>query len=198
MQRNAEPNAPPAQFQFRLFESHLLKNLLILVGTVTAGVLLARSGILERFLFRSVEWEIIGSFIAGMFFTSLFTTGPAAVALGTIAQENSIFIVAIAGGAGAVIGDLILLRFMKKYLTEELFALFGRVRPKRLRWLFHMRIFRWFFTFLGALIIALPLPDEIGLALMGLAHLKVRYLVPLSFALNTAGIFFVGLVARAL
>lgn len=196
--RGMAPGSPPTNFRLRIFEGHLFKNLLVLAGTITAGVFLARSGILERVLLRSAEWELAGSFIAGIFFTSLFTAGPATVALGTIARENSIFIVAFAGGAGAVIGDLILLRFMKNYLTEEFFALFGRMRPKRLGWLFRMRMFRWFLTFVGALIIALPLPDEIGLALMGLAHLKAKYLVPLSFVLNTVGIFFVGLVARAL
>ena len=57
---------------------------------------------------------------------------------------------------------------------------------------------RWFLMGVGALIIALPLPDEIGLVMMGLSRMKARHLIPISFVLNSLGIALVGLVARAL
>lgn len=183
---------------FHIFESHLVKNLFILIATIVVGWRLAESQAFHDILTASRESEIIGSFVGGIFFTSLFTTGPAAVTLGTIARENSLLLVSLLGGAGAVIGDYVLFRFMKSYLTDELFALFGRRPRHRLGWLFRLKIFRWFFMIVGALIIALPLPDEIGLALMGFSRIKTGHLIPLSFALNSLGIALVGFVARAL
>ena len=51
---------------------------------------------------------------------------------------------------------------------------------------------------LGALIIASPLPDELGLAMMGVARIKLRVLIPISLVLNFAGIVLIGLIANAL
>ena len=181
-----------------IFKSHLAKNLFILFATVAVGWFLSGSQAFHDLLTASRESEIVGSFVGGIFFTSLFTTGPAAVALGTIARENSLLLVALLGGAGAVIGDYILFRFMKNYLTDELFALFGRRPRHRLGWLLQLRMFRWVLMVVGALIIALPLPDEIGLAMMGLSRIKTKHLIPLSFVLNSLGIAFIGLIARAL
>ena len=41
---------------------------------------------------------------------------------------------------------------------------------------------------LGAAIIASPLPDEIGLSLMGMSKTRVAVLIPVSFAMNALGI----------
>jgi hypothetical protein len=55
-----------------------------------------------------------------------------------------------------------------------------------------MHIFRWIAFVLGAVIIASPLPDELGIAILGFARLGSNLFVPLSFVSN-----FLGLVAVA-
>jgi uncharacterized membrane protein YdjX (TVP38/TMEM64 family) len=44
---------------------------------------------------------------------------------------------------------------------------------------------------LGAIIIASPLPDEMGVGLMGISKLKTSQFILLSFVLNAIGIFIV-------
>jgi hypothetical protein len=61
-----------------------------------------------------------------------------------------------------------------------------------------MRVFRAVMPFLGALIIASPLPDELGLVFLGISKLKTRYFLPLSFVLNFFGILIIGLIAKSL
>ena len=68
---------------------------------------------------------------------------------------------------------------------------------KRLRALFKMKFFRWFTFFLGGIIIASPLPDELGIGLLGFSKMKVSWFVPVSFVFNFIGICLIGLVARA-
>ena len=179
-------------------KSSLLQNLIIIFGSIVAAVLFAKSGVVGKILTETKEIEIIASFIGGFFFTSLFTTAPATVVLAEIAQENSPIIVAIFGGMGAVLGDLILYKFLKNHIADQLVSLFAH--PKSERWLkiFHLNIFHWLLVLVGAVIIASPLPDELGLALMGLGHLKPKFLIPISFGLNALGILIVGLVARQL
>jgi len=47
-------------------------------------------------------------------------------------------------------------------------------------------------------VVASPIPDELGLAMMGLSKMRTSLFVPVSLVMNSAGILLVGLVARAL
>lgn len=179
-------------------KSQIFKNILFLALGILAAFLLARSGAVTALLAGTRERAILGSFIGGLFFTSIFTVAPATVLLGELARTNSLLILALVGGVGALIGDLILYRFLKSHLGDEVNIIIDNAKSGGLRRIFHLRIVRWVLAFIGALIVASPLPDEIGLALMGISKLRLKALVPISFVFNTLGIFIVGLVARSL
>lgn len=181
-----------------VLSNHLTKNLLVIGASVVIAVYLASNGVFERILASTQGMSILGSFIAGMFYSSFFTTAPATVALGEIAQEQSVFLVAFLGGLGAVIGDLVLFRFLKTHVADEFVALLAHPRKTRYRQILRMKSNRWFLGFLGALVIASPLPDELGLTLMGIESMKAKDLIPLSFILNALGILVIGLVARGI
>ncbi len=178
--------------------NHLIKNLLVITVSMAIAVYLASTGFFERVLLSAQGAEFIGAFIAGMFYSSLFTVAPATVALGEIAQAESVFLVALLGGLGAVIGDLLLFRFLKNHIADEFTALVAHPRNSRYKRILHLRSVRWLFGLLGALIIASPLPDEIGLTLMGIGSMRVKDLIPFSFILNSLGILIIGLVARGI
>lgn len=174
----------------------IYKDVGIICLSILIAVILAKTGAIKELLTATKEAEIIGSLLAGMFFTSIFTTAPATVALAEIAQSSSIFLVAVFGGLGALIGDLIIFRFIKNHISEDIAYFVGKSKSERIRSIFHFRIFRWLIPFLGALVVASPLPDEIGLAMMGLSKMKTRIFIPLSFFLNSAGILIIGLIAK--
>jgi hypothetical protein len=48
---------------------------------------------------------------------------------------------------------------------------------------------KWISPILGALIIASPLPDEFGLALLGLSRTRISILIPVSFIMNFLGVY---------
>src|SRR3990167_7131268 len=58
--------------------------------------------------------------------------------------------------------------------------------------------FWWVIPALGAVIIASPLPDELGLIMMGLSHIRTATFIVLSFMMNAAGIFAIATAAQAL
>jgi uncharacterized membrane protein YdjX (TVP38/TMEM64 family) len=62
----------------------------------------------------------------------------------------------------------------------------------------HSKYFSWTVPFLGALIIISPLPDEIGVSMMGISSIDTRRFALLSFVLNCIGVFLVAFVARAI
>jgi hypothetical protein len=178
--------------------ANLFRDLAIILFSVIITILLVKTGILNSFLAGTHQIKILGSFIAGMFFTSIFTTAPATITLAEIARHESIWSVAIVGGAGAMLGDLIIFRFVKNSLVEDFSQLLKHSGFKRVSAIFKLRIFRWLTAFLGALVIASPFPDELGLAMMGLSKIKTAVFIPVSFALNTLGILIIGLIVRSL
>jgi len=176
---------------------NLIKDTSIIALSVLIAIILVKTKVLVSILASSKELELFGSFIAGIFFTSIFTVAPATVVLAEIAQINSIFLVAILGGIGAMIGDMIIFRFVKNRLFEDILYLLKKSKSERLISIFRLKIFRWSIAFLGALIIASPLPDEFGLMMMGFSKIKTSLFIPISFLLNFLGIMIIGLIARA-
>ncbi len=176
---------------------NLTKDFLFIALSVLFAVLIVKTGALQ-FIFESTqEMKFIGSFVAGMFFTSAFSTAPAVVALGQIAQSGSVFWTAVLGAVGALIGDFLLFRFVEDRLAEDFGELIKEAKAERFVHIFHLRLFRRLVPFVGALIIASPLPDELGIAMMGLSKMKTSLFVPVSFLMNFLGILLIGLVAKA-
>ena len=179
-------------------KNNLMRDLGIIALSIIIAVVLAKTGILKNLLISTQEWEILGSLLAGIFFVSVFTVAPAAVVLVEIAQSNSVLLVAFFGGLGALIGDLLIFQFIKDNLTEDISYLMEGKKWKRFIKIFHLKFFKWLIPFIGALIVASPLPDEIGLAMMGLSKMKTSLFIPISFILNFLGILIIDLIAREL
>lgn len=164
----------------------------IIVLSVFVAILLVRTGVVR-------ELSSWGSFVAGMFFTSLFTTAPAIVALGAIAQTQSVFWTALFGALGAVVGDSIIFFFVRDRFSDHLAVVFQHSGAwKRLKALFRLKTFRWITFLVGGLIIASPLPDELGIGILGFSKLRFSRFIWLSLVFNFAGIYIIGSIARSL
>ena len=183
----------------KLEKSLLLQDGAIIFLSLLVAVILAQTEILKTILTATKELQLIGSFLSGMFFTSVFTTPPAMVALGEIARVDGILTTALLGAFGAVIGDLVIFRFIRDRFAEHLLELMGhRSLGKKFNMLLKLRYFRWFTFLVGGLIIASPLPDEMGISLLGFSKMSMRWFVPLSFVFNFIGIVLIGLLATTL
>lgn len=179
-------------------KNNLVRDLAVIILSILIAVILAKTGALESLITSTQEVRFIGSFIAGILFVSVFTAAPATVALGEIAQSNSIITVALIGGLGALVGDLIIFRFVRDRVSQHFSYLVKISKTERLVAVFRLKLFRWIIPFIGALIVASPLPDEIGLAMLGLSKIKTSVFILLSFLLNAVGILIIGLIAKSL
>ena len=180
-------------------KNNLIKDAAIIALSIVVAVLLIRTQALAIILTSTKELEIIGSFIAGMFFTSIFTTAPAIITLGEIAQANSVLLTAFFGGLGAVVGDFIIFQFVRDRFSEHLVALVATKSGKvRLKSLFRLKLFRWLTFLIVGVIIASPLPDELGISFLGFSKTKTSLFIPLSFLFNFIGILIIGLIAKSI
>ncbi|MFZ2167845.1 MAG: hypothetical protein WAV50_03165 [Minisyncoccia bacterium] len=176
----------------------LVHDVLVMLASFGGAFMLVKTGILTSVLASAQGVQFLGSFISGLFFTSVFTTAPAIVALGQIAQIHSVVQTALFGALGAVIGDVVIFRFVRDNFADHVIELIQHRRVgKRIGVFFSRRLFRWLSFFVGGLIIASPLPDELGISLFGFSKIKLSWFIPLSFLFNFVGILLIGLVARA-
>ena len=175
---------------------YLVRDLGIIALSVAVAITLAKTGILGGVLTATQELKFLGSFLAGVFFISVFTAAPAMVVIVELARANSPVEVAIFGGLGALVGDLIVFRFIRDTLAEDISRLVQGVGNGKLRSVFRLGLFKWLTPFIGALIIASPLPDEVGITMLGLSKMRTSLFIPVSLGLNFLGILMIALLAK--
>jgi hypothetical protein len=176
----------------------LVRDLFIVAISIFIAVEILQLGIINSIVLTTGKLQYLSSFVAGLFFTSAFTLAPASVALAEIAKTTSPYVVALWGGLGAMIGDLIMFLFIRDSLAEDISMLLKHPYYKKITAIFRLRLFRRWVPFLGALVIASPLPDEIGLAMMGLSRVSLPLMLPITFVMNFLGILLVAKIAGAL
>ncbi len=177
------------------FRHRLKRDALVIAISITLAIYASKSGALDTIFLVSPESEFIGAFIAGLLFTSLFTTPLAIAMFAAIAPEVNILFMALLGACGSVLGDLALFGLIRHTFRDDLEHLLSLRKIHRLTAVFHRRVFRWILPFIGALIIASPFPDELGIGLMGVSRMKLSTLIIVSYVMNAIGIFLIGLAA---
>lgn len=175
----------------RSHTSHLsfIQSFLYVVVSLVLTFILVQLPVFHTFVAELGEYGYIGALLAGMLFVSVFTAAPAAVLLITLGETHAILPIAIVAGIGAVFGDYVIMSYMSSEVSEKTKLLPQKTGiMKTISFLRHSK-YRFFLSILGAIVIASPLPDEIGLSLMGLSNMKRSSFLWLSFILNTVGIF---------
>lgn len=183
----------------RRAERHILIDIVLIAVSIFVALMLASTHALTNLFTPTAELELLGTFLAGMFFTSIFTTAPAMATLGELALTQSIFVTALVGALGSVVGDLLIYKFVRDRVAADIIELLREEGVlRRARKIFKFRHYRSLTLLLGGLILASPLPDELAIALLGFSHMSTRYFAYLSFVFNFFGILGIGLTARML
>ncbi len=178
------------------FKRHLKRDLVLIALSTAAAIAVSQSGLFEQLFHMDVQSKYIAAFIAGVFFTSFFSTPFAIAMFISLAPDMSVPVMVLIGATGALLGDLFLFGLIRNTFAADVEYLLGKKHVhKRFKAAFDRRVFRWILPFVGALIIASPLPDELGITLMGVSTMSVRTLLPISFAMNALGISLIALIA---
>ena len=156
--------------------------------SILIAILLEKTGAISHILSFTFGSVILTSFLAGIFFVSFFTAAPAAVVLIALGRTQPIFTIAFFSSFGAILGDLLIFRFIEDSVSHDIAEFVKHSKAKKLLYIFRSRPLRWLGAILGALIIASPLPDDLGLILMGFSKVKQSVFIPLFFVLNFIGI----------
>lgn len=166
---------------------HLIRDLLIVVGSIVVAVWLVRADLIH-FAPANFVAGALYSLLAGALFTSVFTVAPSAVGLVSLAQSMPPLLVALLGAVGATTIDLIIVSFVRKEIASDLDNLKRLALRRHFLESFHFGFLKWVALLTGVFLVATPLPDEIGLFLIGVSRIKARSLPLLFFCAHFGGI----------
>ncbi len=173
---------------FEKYKNWKFKNTALLILSLIVFFYFLNSDFVRSLIVNVGSLGYVGVFIVGIFFVSTFTVAPSLVVLYYLATQHNPWEVALLAGMGAVIGDYLIFRFFKDAVFAEIKPHFTLFKKPFFERIFSSPYFAWMVPFAGAIIIASPLPDELGLSLMGLSKIKNWQFLLLSFFLNSAGI----------
>lgn len=181
----------------RRWKNWRYKNTTYLIISLLAFLVLSTTPLVASIIETIGGTGYIGAFLMGMLLTSVFTAAPAAVVLFNLADTLHPIEIALLAGAGAMLGDYIIYRFIKDEVFTELEPLFHKITTHKITKLYYTPYFMWLTPILGLIFIASPGPDEVGIGLLGLSKIERWQFLLVTFLLNFIGIFIVVILAKA-
>ncbi len=176
----------------KTWKRYRYKNLTFFFFSLVLAFFVYQNETIHSFLLHLGNTGYIGAFFAGILFVSTFTVATGAIILFVLAETLSPIEIGIIAGLGAVVGDFVIFRFVKDDLAREITSIYSKFdRNHHLKKVLHTKYFSWTLPVLGAVIVASPLPDEIGVSLMGISKMTTPKFLLISFVLNAVGIFLV-------
>jgi hypothetical protein len=157
--------------------------------TIIVFVLLLDTAIVQGLLEQIVDLGYLGMLLTGVLFVSFFTAAPAIALFLAFADSYNPIVISLIGGFGAMIGDYVILRFAEDKIGRELKPVAKKLKLIGFINTLHKKRYKPITATIGSIIVASPLPDEAGIALLGLSHISTAKLLIVTYLLNSAGIF---------
>jgi uncharacterized membrane protein YdjX (TVP38/TMEM64 family) len=170
---------------------HHYKNILFVCIGILAALGLSRVEAFHAALLHLGTFGYIGAFLTGMLFVSTFTVPTGMLMLLILAERYTPIEISLIAGVGAVLSDVLIFYFVRDNLAKELEDLYKQFGGSHLTHIFHSKHFRWTLPVVGAIIIATPLPDELGVSLLSISKMKLPQFILTSFCLHSLGIFLI-------
>ncbi|HLC98244.1 MAG TPA: hypothetical protein VJC21_05705 [Candidatus Nanoarchaeia archaeon] len=146
-----------------------------------------------------VKLGYLGTFITGILFSYGFTAAPATAILLILSREQNIFLAGFIAGLGALIGDLLIFKLIRRSFAGEIEKLSQETPLRRLNHAVPKTLKKYLIAIVAGFIIASPLPDEIGVSLLAATRtLSTKVFSLFSYLLNTTGIFVILSIGRAI
>jgi|SRR3989344_3126952 len=166
--------------------------------SIFVAIFLASNETFKSWLLHLGSLEYLGALFAGTLFVSSFTAAISIVVVAIMTENINPMALALIGGVGAVIGDYLIFKFVRSHLQEELMMLFGKQETSYVKRILRSKYISWMLPILGAFIIASPLPDELGVSLLGMSKMSDAKFILISYISNAVGILMVASVAKVL
>lgn len=175
----------------RRWRRYEYKHTTMSILSVIAFVFILDTALVQAVIHYIQHLGLWGVFIAGILYTSFFTAAPAIALIIALSGDYNPLLVGLIGGLGSVVGDLIILKIFEEKIGYELKPLAKKFHLKGFLRRIKRRKERERSLLFGMFVLASPLPDELGIALMGLSKFNVVYLMLIAYIMNCIGVMIV-------
>ncbi len=168
-------------------------NWALIIISIIIAFGLSRHQPFNDFLLGLGDWSYLGIFFAGILFVFTFTVASAVIVFHALGEVISPWMIGLIAAFGAVIGDYLIFILIRKYIrgyTERLANRFPKFLKSKNKY------FQWMLPVIGVLIVALPFPDEVGMALLGISKIKPYQFIILAFVLHAIMIALIAMTAQ--
>jgi hypothetical protein len=175
------------------FVNYRYPKITILILVIILAYFIFSNSSIQDLIMHLNNLSYIGVFIAGLFFTFGFTS-PFSAGFFIVFNPDNLFLSALVGGFGALVGDLFIFKFIRFSFQNEFTLLEREKMFMKLEGFFNRSFshkIRLFFLYaLAFFFISSPLPDEAGVIILaGLTKIHPKIFSIISFVANTSGIF---------
>jgi hypothetical protein len=142
------------------------------------------TGALEAFLVGLRQYEYVGAFFAGFFYTYGATT-PFSIAVFFVLSENlNPIAMALVGALGSVFSEYMIYSFAKGQADAV-------CKKKKIRFIVKNKYVVMLSPLIAGIIIASPLPDELAAAFLGVEKYDIKKFIAMAFVFNFLGILII-------
>jgi len=173
------------------------KNLIILTVSIFLAYEIITSEHITNILSYAGSFGYIGGFISGILFSYGFSTVPAAAMLFLLAKNLNPFLLALIGAFGGMLGDIIIFKFVRDHLLEEIKFIISEELHLEISFIPKImcsHVLRKIIPATAGFIMCLPLPGELAMVLLGITKYEFKRTSLLSYIFNFIGIFTIGIV----
>ena len=175
----------------KLFSFKYPKLFLLLLSIVLAYYIFTRPGV-QNIIYGLDKSSYLGIFIAGILIVFGFSS-PFSIGFFILAKPENLLLAILIGGVGAVVGDLLIFKAIKFSFMDEFKELekteIIKTIEKAVKHNKNILIRHYLLYIFGGIILASPLPDEIGISMLaGLTTIKASTIAWTGFILHSLAI----------
>ena len=138
-----------------------------------------------------------GTFLAGLLYPYALTTAAGTGILLILAKEQNLLLAGVIAGIGALISDIIIFLFVKHGFGDEVQRLSKEPAVQTVNRLIPNSVRAYLIAIFACILIAAPLPTEIGIMLMtSIKNISVKKFVIITYILHGSAIFIILLLGR--
>ena len=181
----------------KLKKTRLLRDALILIFSIFVAVYIQKLARAEHLIGYFSVWyySVLAAFLTGLMFSVTFSVA-ISTSIFLLLGDTSVnpLLIALVGGLGSVAGNSIIYKFFKDDLMADISSLEPQYAKRITHNILHSKLFIGLVPYVAALLLASPLPDEIGIFMLAGTKLKYTNFFLLSFALHSIGILIIVLL----
>lgn len=136
------------------------------------AIFLSQNKFFNEFILSSGQYGYISAIIAGAMFVCTFTIATGGLIILTLAKTINPLELIFFGMVGAVIFDMFIFKSIKNTIDQEIKEVFANPKFSHFKKILHTKYFAWMAPLIGLFVFLSPLPDELGISLLGLSKLK--------------------------